>query len=477
MEHRHFDIVILGGGAAGLFSASVARALGARVCIIEKKRLGGDCTWFGCMPSKAILKSAHVARMIRESERFGVSLQNPSSLDTSGVLARVRDVVKEIATHHEPDDLRKRGIDVIFGNPRFEDRRTLDVDGARIFGKRFILCTGSHPVVLPIDGLQDIGYLTNENIFDLNALPSSLIVLGGGPIGSEMSQALCRLGTTVSLVEMQERILFREEPELAGIVAARFKKEGINTLTGKKAVKAARKDGQVVLTLEDREGRREEIAAENILIAVGRAPNLSGLDLEKAGVECTDRGLKLNPFLQTTNPGVFACGDIASPYQFSHVAAYQASIAVRNAMFRRIAWQRVNYDNMAWATFTDPELAHLGLTEHEAREKYAGIRVYTTPYTNADRAVTDADTEGLVKVITDKRGLILGAHIVGAGAGEIIQGFLIAKSQAIPLSKIAQTMFIYPTLSELIKKTAAKPFVETGNHPAVKLMIKILRSV
>ncbi len=477
MKDLLFDVVVIGGGAGGLFAASVAKALGARTCIVEKKRLGGDCTWFGCVPSKALLKSAQVAHTLSHYAQYGIRTQGTFGIDSDGVMAHVRDIIGEISHHHEPEDLRQRGIEVIFGSPRFIDAATLETPECRLRSKRFIICTGSHPVVFPIEGLKDVGYLTNETVFSLDKLPQSLIVLGGGPIGVELSQALGRLGVKISLVEMIDRILFREDPEISVFVENQLKADGLNLFTGRKAVRFRKEGNQVIVTVEDKNGKKEDIGADNVLVAVGRAPNLEGLDLEKAGVAYTPKGLKVNEYLQTTNSNIFACGDVASPYQFTHVAAYQAGIAVRNALFKNLAWAKVNYDNMTWATFTDPELAHLGLTEEEARKQFGEVKVYTTPYSNAERAVTDLEKNGLIKIITDKKGLILGAHIAGANAGEIIQGFLIAKANRMPLSKLAQTLYIYPTLSELIKKTAAKPFVEQGNNPLIKFVIKTMKNI
>lgn len=477
MKDLSFDIVIIGGGAGGLFAASVAKALGAKTCIVEKRRLGGDCTWFGCMPSKALLKSSQIAHTLTHYTPYGLRTTGTFGLDTDSVMAHVRDIVAEIATHHKEEDLRKRGIEVIIGTPRFIDASTLETAEYRIKAKRFIICTGSHPMVFPIEGLKEVGFLTNETIFSLDKLPKSLIVLGGGPIGVELSQALGRLGVKVNLVEMVDRILFREDPEVSVFVENQLKADGVNLFTGRKAVRFRKEDNSVIAIVEDKNGKKEDIDADNVLVAVGRAPNLEGLDLEKAQVEYTPKGLKTNEYLQTTNSNILACGDVASPYQFSHVAAYQASVAVRNAMFKRLAWQKVNYHNVTWATFTDPELAHLGLTEEESRKQFGEIKVYATPYASADRAVTDLEKQGLIKIITDKKGLILGAHVVGANAGEIIQGFLIAKSNRMPLSKLVQTLYIYPTLSELVKKTAAKPFVEQGNNPLIKFAIKVLKNI
>lgn len=470
-----FDIIVIGGGAGGLFAASVANGLGAKACLIEKKRLGGDCTWYGCMPSKGLLKSAQVANLAKRFSEFGIMAQGDLRLDLSRVMSHVRDVVREISAHHPPELFEKRGIRVIFGAPKFTDTNTIEINGQRLNAKKIIVCTGSHPAVPSIEGLKDIDYLTNENIFDLENLPQSLIVLGAGPIGIELSQGLNRMGVKIFIVEMMERILFREDKEIAQVLENKLKSEGIEILTGQKAVRFSKKGDSVSCILEDKNKNQQEISAKNCLVAVGRAPNIEGLDLEKAKVEYTKTGVKVNAFLQTTNKDIFACGDVVGPYLFSHVAAYQAQVCVRNSLFRRIVWQKAHYENVPWATFAEPELAHLGLTEEEARERFGNVNVYKTEYGASDRAVTDLEKEGLMKVITDKKGYILGAHIVGASAGEIMQGFALAKSLKIPLAKLSQLIFIYPTLSELVKKTAAKPLLEKANSPLVKFLMKIMK--
>lgn len=470
-----FDVVVIGGGAGGLFAASVANTLGAKTALLEKKRLGGDCTWFGCMPSKAILKSAGVANLLKRYSKFGLEIDGNFHLNPGKALMYVRDVVEEISTHHPAEVFEKRGIRVIFGPPQFMDKNTIELNGKRITSKKFIISTGSHPTIPPIEGLECIEYLTNENVFGLNKLPQSLIVLGGGPIGVELSQALNRLGVKIYIVEMMDRVLFREDKEASQILEDKLKEEGIQILSGKKAVKIDKQSGLVHVTLEGKDKNQERISAENVLVAVGRAPNLEGLSLEKADVEFTKQGIKVNSYLETSNKDIFACGDVVGPYMFSHVASYQAQVCVRNALFKRLAWQKANYQNVAWATFTEPELSHLGQTEEEAKELYKNIKVYKTQYSSSDRAITDSEKEGLIKIITDNKGYILGAHIVGAQASEIIQGFLIAKSLRMPLSKLSSPLFIYPTLSELIKKTAAKPLVEKMNNPIIKFVMNIMR--
>ena len=310
-----YDVAVIGGGAGGLFAASVANTLGAKTCIIDKTRLGGDCTWFGCMPSKAILKSASVAQLFKRHIHFGLTLKGNFSLDTSNVMSHVRDVVHEISTHHQNEIFEKRGIKIIIGSPHFISSNSLEVNDQKIKFKKCIICTGSHPVVLPIDGLKDIEYLTNETIFTLNELPKSLIVLGGGPIGIELSQAMHRLGTEVYVVEMMDTILFREDKDTAAVLENQLKGEGLKILTGKKAVRFKKENGNVVATLEDKQGGREEISAEQVLVAIGRAPNIEGLDLEKAGAKFSKKGIQANGYLQTTNKNIFACGDIVGPHK------------------------------------------------------------------------------------------------------------------------------------------------------------------
>lgn len=471
-----FDVVIIGGGAGGLFAASVANGLGAKVCLIEKNRLGGDCTWYGCMPSKALLKSAQVAHLFKRYGEFGLDIPGGFNVDASRVMAHVRDVIEEIATHHPAEVFQKRGIKVIFGSPKFIGQKSLEVNSQKITAKKFIICTGSHPVIPLIEGLKEMDYLTNENIFALEKLPQSLIVLGGGPIGVELAQALNRLGVKVYIIEMMERLLFREDKEISALLEKTVRREGMQVLTSTKAVKFSKDNGKVCVTIEAQNKKQDTICVAGVLVAVGRAPNTGGLDLEKAGVEYSKTGIKVNEFLQTTNENIFACGDIVGPYMFSHVASYQAQICVRNAIFKRIAWGKVNYQNAVWATFSEPEVAHLGLTEEEIRVKYKKIRVYKTEYPSSDRAVTDLEKDGLIKVITDNKGFILGAHIAGAQASEIIQGFLLAKSFKIPLSKLSQALFIYPTLSELVKKTAAKSFLEKANNPLVKFALRMMKT-
>jgi len=450
MKKDDYDVIVIGGGAAGLVAATGTAALGAKTALIEKNRLGGDCTWYGCIPSKALLKSAQVFYLFTRGKEFGISGDMQCRPD--GVMAHVRDVVGEISAHHPPEVFEKRGITVLFGNAKFLDSRMIELDGKRISSKRFIICTGSHPLVPAIDGLKDVGYLTNENIFDLHILPQSIAVLGGGPIGVEISQALSMLGVEVSIIEMADSILFREDKEIADVVAHTLVQEGVKIYLGKRAVKFSKEDNVINITLEDKDKKQSTIQTEKVFVAVGRAPNVAGLDLEKAGVKYSNKGIEVDNTLRTTAHTIYSCGDVAGPYLFSHMAEYQAVIAVGNALlpFKR----KVDYSTVPWCTFTYPELAHVGLTEEEARGKFVDIKIYKSSYSGNDRAVTDLEKTGFAKVICDNKGYVLGAHIVGANAGEIIHEYVLAKSAGIKISKLSSVVHVYPTLAQVVKRSA-----------------------
>ncbi|MCQ9207421.1 MAG: FAD-dependent oxidoreductase [Omnitrophica bacterium] len=472
-----YDLVVIGGGAAGLVAATGGAALGAKTALIEKNKLGGDCTWYGCVPSKTLLKSAQIISLFKRSADFGIKGPAKGSYDVSGVMPHVRKIRNKVSAHHPPEVFEKRGIKVIFGAPEFIDNKTVKVNKSKITSKRFIICTGSRPLVPSIDGLMETGYFTNETIFDLDTLPKSIAVLGGGPIGIELAQALNRLGVEVSIIEMMDRILFREDKEAASALSKVLIKEGIKIFTGKKAVKFAKDERGIVISLEDKDRVLSSIRAEKALIAIGRAPSLEGLALENAGVRTNKKGVGVNEFLQTSKNNIYACGDIAGPYQFSHMAEYQAIIALGNALFP--FKRKVDYSSVPWCTFTDPELAHLGLTEEEAKKQYSGVKVYKSSYAANDRAVTDIEENGFAKVVCDRRGRILGAHIVGSQAGELLHEYVLAKSMKLGLGKLASPIHIYPTLAQIVKRTGEAPLTEILASKWFsrfsKLMLKLLR--
>ncbi|MCK5655241.1 MAG: FAD-dependent oxidoreductase [Candidatus Aureabacteria bacterium] len=466
-----YDLIALGGGAAGLVAVTGGASLGARTALIEKNKLGGDCTWYGCIPSKALLKSAGIYSLSKRFKDFGISTSSDNKYDATAVMAHVRDVIQKISTHHSAEVFERRGIKVLFGSPRFIDSKTLELDGKKISAKRFIICTGSHPLVPPIEGLRSINYLTNETIFDLESLPESLAILGGGPIGIEMAQAFAKLGVRVSVIEMMERILFREDKETAAVLTDILIKEGSKIYTKQKAVKFCQEKDSVAITMEDNNKKLSVINAQKVLVAIGRAPNVEGLDLEKAGVKYGKKGIEADMTLKTGAKNIYAAGDVAGPYQFSHMAEYQAIIAVGNALFPFN--RKVDYCCVPWCTFTEPELAHLGFTEEEAKAQYKNIKVFRSKYSAGDRAVTDLEENGFAKVICDKRGYILGAHIVGTNAGELIHEYVLAKTNKLHIGKLSSAIHIYPTLAQVVKRTGDQYFTGILESNWFKLFSKI----
>jgi pyruvate/2-oxoglutarate dehydrogenase complex dihydrolipoamide dehydrogenase (E3) component len=469
-----YDIVVLGGGAAGFVASKFANGLGKKVALIEKSRLGGECTLYGCVPSKAFIKSANIAHQIKHLKKYGLRSHAEIGLDTAGVMDHVRSVVQKVYDSHPPEVFQKIGIDVMFGDPRFIDNHTIELNNKIITSKYFVIATGSSSFIPSIEGINNAPYLTNESFWEMKRLPASMIVLGGGPIGIELAAAMNRLGVKVSVIEMSETILAREDRELAAILSDSLKAEGVNILNGAKALKLSGIKGDITLTIEDADKQTREIKAEAALVAVGRKANVGGLDLEKAGVEYTLKGIKTNNRLRTTAPNIYACGDVVGPYQFSHMAEYQARIAVQNALLP--LKKEIDYRNVAWCTFTDPELARAGLTEDEARKEYGDkINVYKCEYKNIDRGKMDVSDIGMSKFITGPDGRLLGIHMLGSSAGEIIHEAHLAKALGVPFHKLDSLIHIYPTFSDIVKQPAKLARIERlQRNPFLKILKSIL---
>jgi len=468
-----YDLVVIGGGAGGFTSSKLARGMGKRVAMIEKDKLGGDCTWHGCVPSKALLKSAKVAHQTNRLAKYGLSAGKQLKLDSSGVMSHVRSVVRGVAAGHKAEDIRKEGIDVLFGSPQFIDGHSLKLGAKTLSADKFILCTGSSPFVPPVNGLADTPHLTNANVFDLKKVPASLIVLGGGPIGSELASAFNRLGSKVSLVEKAECVLTREDEELSGMLCKLLAGEGIIFYFGHAAVNVKPSGKQVAVVVEDVTGRKKTLKADQLLVAVGQRPNVDGLALESAGVEFSASGIRLDSHLRTTASNIYACGDVAGAYQFSHLAEYQAVIATSNALlpFKK----RVDYGYVPWCTFTEPELARSGLSEAEARELHGdSIKVYRYEYSKIDRARTDVAEEGLGKYICDRKGRLLGAHILGARAGELIHEAHLVRVLGLPFEEIQKAIHIYPTYADVVRQPAKLSYLDRLlANPLIKLAGKL----
>ncbi|HLF95668.1 MAG TPA: FAD-dependent oxidoreductase [Methylococcaceae bacterium] len=451
MDKPDYDLCVIGGGAAGLVAAAGAAALGARVALVEKNKLGGDCLWYGCVPSKALLHSAAVAQSLRTAERAGLDNAVPG-IDLARVMERVRSVIAAIEPNDSPERFRALGVEVLFGAGRFTSPERFELEGRALTARRFVLATGSRAALPPIPGLDRIPYLTNETLFDLREPVPHLFVVGGGPIGVEMAQAFRRLGSEVDLVEAGPGILPREDGDLAGVVQRRLEAEGVRFHFRQtiRAVEGA--TGALRLRLKTCGEAERQLEGSHLLIAAGRHPNLEGLGLEAAGVELENGHLKLDARLRTTNPRIHACGDVAGPYLFTHMAEYQAGIVLKNALFHWPA--RFNPVAVPWCTFTDPELARVGLSEEDAVRGGIPHEVYAFDFAQIDRAVTDDNREGRAKVVVSPRGRLLGAALCGPHAGELIHEYVLALSKGMTVSDLAGVIHIYPTLAQINRRVA-----------------------
>jgi len=474
MPTYDYDLIAIGAGAGGFVAAKLAAGLGKKVALIEKDLLGGECTNRGCVPSKALIKAAAVAYQVKHLRNYGLEPAGEVNLSTNHVMQYVKNAVKKVYDSHPAAAFEKLGITVLFGAPTFIDNHRISLGDKIISSDKFMIATGTSAFIPPIEGLASVPYLSNENLFDIETLPPSMIILGAGPIGMEMASAMNHLGVAVTVVEMSSRIMIREDEELTKLLADHLVAEGISILTGTKAVRAAQRDGVITLTVEDAQKHRRDLQAASVLVSVGRKPNVEGMDLEKAGVQYSPKGIKTDEFLRTTAPNIVACGDVVGPYQFSHMTEYQAVTAIRNAFlpFRK----KVNYDTVAWCTFTDPEFAHAGLTENEARERYGGaISVYRYEYKNTDRGRTDLAEFGRAKFICDKRGRLVGAHILGERAGELIHEAQLLRHLNLSFTKIASMIHVYPTFTDVVRQPAKLLYVDRlRNNPVLKLLAKFL---
>ena len=453
------NLVVIGAGSAGLVSAYIAAAVKAKVTLIEKHRMGGDCLNTGCVPSKALIRSAKLISNIRRSAQFGVRSAS-ADFDFADVMERVQRVIKTIEPHDSVARYESLGVECLHGTATITTPWTVEVDledgGKRTLTTRnIVIAAGARPFIPPIPGLRELGPLTSDTVWDLRTLPKRLVVLGGGPIGSELTQCFARLGSQVTQIEMLSRILIYEDPEISELVAARFRAEGVSVLVNHKAKQVIEENGERILVVEH-EGQDKRIPFDALLCAVGRAPNTQGYGLEALGIPIAkSKTVETNEYLQTLYPNIFACGDVAGPYQFTHTAAHQAWFAAVNALFGRFRKFKADYSVIPWATFTEPEVARVGLNETEAKEKNIAYEVTTYGLDDLDRAIADEEAHGFVKVLTvPGRDKILGAMIVGEHAGDLLIEFVLAMRHGLGLNKLLGTIHIYPTLVEANKYAA-----------------------
>jgi pyruvate/2-oxoglutarate dehydrogenase complex dihydrolipoamide dehydrogenase (E3) component len=465
------DLVVIGGGAGGLVVASVAAQLGLRVALIEKTpRLGGDCLHTGCVPSKTLIRTARVISLMRRGAEFGLDAVSPR-VDLGRISDHVHAVIGHIQQHDDPERFRGYGCEVLFGHAAFTDPYTVEVNGQRLRSRRFVIATGSRPAVPRITGLDAVDYLTNESIFNLRELPRHLVVLGGGPIGVELAQAFARLGSTVSLVERLPELLPHEDPEVATLLRQRLVSEGIRILTATE-VQRVYTEGHDV-HVECSGGHR--LQADKLLVATGRQANVDRLGLDAAGVDHNARGVTVDRRLRTSRKHIFACGDVCGPYQFTHMAEYQAGIVISNAVFRFP--KKTDYRVVPRVTYSDPELAHVGMTLQEAAARGIEAKVLSFPFNGIDRALAEVEPYGLSKFVTHK-GRLLGATILGAHAGELIHEVALAMHTGATLRDLSATIHAYPTLAQIHRRTAnsglSGTLFSSGTRRVVKWINRLL---
>lgn len=459
-----YNLVVIGAGTAGLVTAAGAAGLGAKVALVERSLMGGDCLNVGCVPSKGIISSARVAAAVRGAPAFGVEVPSGMRVNFGAAMQRMRQLRARISPNDSARRFRELGIDVFFGQARFVNSNTVDVDGTKLDFKRAVIATGARAAAPPIPGLDNVPYLTNETLFSLTELPRRLGVIGAGPIGCEMAQAFARLGSEVFLVEAAHGILPREDRDAAEIVARSLARDGVKLLCCGKQLAIANDDG-ICLRVESH-GHSYNEPIDQLLVSVGRAPNVENLNLEGVGVDYDNKGVKVNQRMQTTNSRIYAAGDICSPYQFTHAADFMARIVIQNALFK--GRKKSSALVIPWCTYTSPEIAHVGLYEGQAKEKGIEVDTFIQELSEVDRAILDGEDEGFVKVLVKKGSdHIVGATVVARHAGDMISEITLAMTHGLGLSKIGSTIHPYPTQAEAIRKLGDQ-YNRTRLTPLVK---------
>lgn len=444
-----YDLVIIGGGSAGLVAASAGAQLNAKVALVEKEpRLGGDCLHYGCVPSKSLIHAARMAHDVRNAAIYGIKA-TINDIQIREALGHVHRVIDTIQEHDSTERFESLGVEVIYGEGQFTDRQTFEVNGRQLKARTYLIATGGRPGLPPITGLKEAGYLTNVNVFNIEQRPNALAVIGAGPIGCELGQAFARLGSQVTMIASRDCILPKEEPDAARVVQAQMAAEGIQILTETRAQAVLVENGQKVIVTNT----GDRIVVDEILVAAGRVPNVETLNLQVAGVDVGKEGVLVNAKLQTTNPKIYAAGDVIGGYQFTHVAGYEGAVAMQNALV--FPTKKADYRVIPWATFTEPELARVGLTEEQARKRYGDdLMVLRHDFDHVDRALAEGAGIGFAKFITRKNGEILGAHMVGPAAGELIHEVVLAMSYKLKVGALKSIIHVYPTLAEINSKTA-----------------------
>jgi pyruvate/2-oxoglutarate dehydrogenase complex dihydrolipoamide dehydrogenase (E3) component len=456
MGNYDFDVGIIGGGAAGLTVAAGAVQLGARTLLVEKdKDLGGDCLHYGCVPSKTLIRTAHVYHLMKHADVYGLPKSDVPPVDYGEIRKRIQSVISTIQKHDSEERFCSLGAKVEFGSPTFRDEQSIRLNGRTYSAKNWVLATGSSPDRPPIEGLAETPYITNREIFSLDRLPESMVVLGGGPVAIEMSQAFCRLGTRVSVVQRSGQILSREDKDMADEVMQTLASEGVVFYLNASVLRARDSGREREILIKYRDGE-VSLKAERTLVALGRDPNVEGLNLDDIGVEYDKKGIKVDGRLRTTRKHIFAAGDVTGKFQFTHAAGYEGGIVVTNAVFRLP--RKTNYTFLPWCTYTDPELASIGMNEKRAKEAGLEYSIYTEAFKDNDRSLAQGERVGKIKLILDKDEKPLGVQILGPQAGELLSEWVAIFNGKVKLSTLASSVHPYPTLGEINKRVAGNYF-------------------
>ncbi len=470
-----YDVIVIGGGAAGLTAAGVSASLGAKTAMVEEKKLGGDCTWYGCIPSKTLLKSAKVAQTVREAGKYGITADNPT-IDFKAVMKRVHTVQQNV--YHEadaPEIYEKMGITVVEGQGSFSDEHTVIItkegmNPQTLRAKNIVIATGSRPVIPPIEGLETVPYLTNETIFSIEKQPKKLLVIGAGPIGTEMGQAFTRLGSDVTVFDFNDRILPKDHPELTAILHDMLTGEGITFKLNTTVKKVEKKNGSIIVTAEDKKnGNSFSVEGDALLVASGRQANIETLNLEAIGVDTHKRGIVVNESCQTSRHHIYACGDVAGGPQFTHMAEHMAKVAA-SKMLTHLP-MRTDDRHVPWCTYTEPEMAHVGETEEALQSKHVGYELYRFPFSKIDRAITESETKGWIRIYAAGfDGKIFGVDILGVHAGDLISEFALAMRNGITLRQMSDTIHPYPSYALGNRRAADQWYVRKQSGTLVGLL-------
>lgn len=471
MAHFDYDIGIIGGGSAGLTTASLSAQLGAKTLLIEKEpKLGGDCLHFGCVPSKTLIRSARVYHLMTHPERFGLPGAKIPPVDFTRITERIKSVIDFLQVHDSVERFCGLGAQVEFGEPHFTDEYAVNLNGKSYSSKKWLIATGSSAFIPPIEGLKDVSYITNREIFSLGKLPKKMVIIGAGPIGIEMGQSFCRFGSDVTVVDKADQILLKEDKDLANMMMNVMEQEGAHFYLGASVLKVREKAGSKEVVIKTEDGKEKILSCDTLLVSVGRVPNTQELDLDKIGIIKERSGIQVDNRLRTNHPHIYGAGDVIGGYLFTHAGGYEGSVVAMNAIGH--IPKKVDYTYLPWCTYTEPELASIGLNEKRASNAGISYNVWREKFSSSDRAVAEGSENGVIKMLLDEKKKPIGVQILGPDAGNLVSEWVVAMNGGLKLSKVASSIHPFPTLAEINFKVAGKPFAEKFFSDKTKRLLK-----